>query len=455
MPVRGGSIDELRALLNVRVDADFVMIVAWLVAALRDAGPYPVLVLSGEQGSAKSTFAKILRALVDPNAAPVRALPRDERDLSIAANNAHVLAFDNISSLPAWMSDAFCRLATGGGFATRQLFSDASETLFDGVRPIVVNGIEDFVSRPDLADRALFVTLEPIPEERRRPEAEIWSAFEAARPRIFGVLLDAVAEGLRRLPETHLAKLPRMADFALWFSACETAFWPAGTFMSAYAGNRDDAVGTVVQADAVAAAIVSLMEAMQTAWNGTASELLRALALVTDERVVASKSWPESPQALSGRLRRAATFLRKVGIVVNFEREGREGTRVVRITRTDDVDDADDGSDNIVSVRALNHKEKTDADDADAELHTEEGMKLSRGRVIPKEADRGGKTASASSASSAAEAKSCPVNDLAGHSMPTHRDHADDDTVRSDGVTETSTDGPRAGSPGYGRDPGR
>ncbi len=99
------------------------------------------------------------------------------------------------------------------------------------------------MTRPDLADRAIFLTLEPIPEERRRPEAELWAAFEAERPGILGALLDAVVQGLRRLPETRLDKLPRMADFALWATACETALWPAGTFWSAYCGNRDEAGG--------------------------------------------------------------------------------------------------------------------------------------------------------------------------------------------------------------------
>ena len=226
-PGRGGSVATLRSFLNVQTDADFVLVVAWALACLRNRGPYPVIVLSGEQGSAKSTFSAVLRALLDPNTAPLRALPREDRDLFIAASNGHVLAFDNVSGLPAWLSDTLCRLATGGGFAVRQLYSDNDEVLFDASRPVILNGIEDIVSRPDLADRALFLTLEPIPEERRRPEAELWDAFDAERPRLLGALLDAVVEGLRRLPETRLERLPRMADFALWATACETALWPS------------------------------------------------------------------------------------------------------------------------------------------------------------------------------------------------------------------------------------
>jgi hypothetical protein len=206
MPVPGGSIELLRSFLNVQTDTDFVLVVAWALACLRNRGPYPVIVLSGEQGSAKSTFSAILRALLDPNTAPLRALPREDRDLFIAASNGHVLAFDNVSGLPPWISDTLCRLATGGGFALRQLYSDQEEVLFDAARPVILNGIEEIVTRPDLADRAVFLTLEPIQEERRRPEAELWAAFEAVRPQLLGALLDAVVVGLRRLPETRLEK---------------------------------------------------------------------------------------------------------------------------------------------------------------------------------------------------------------------------------------------------------
>jgi hypothetical protein len=109
---------------------DFVLVVAWLLAALRPGGPYPLLAISGEQGSAKTVLSKMLKALIDPNVAPVRALPREERELMIAANNGHLLAFDNVSNLPTWLSDGLCRLASGGSFAVRQLYTDDEEVLF-------------------------------------------------------------------------------------------------------------------------------------------------------------------------------------------------------------------------------------------------------------------------------------------------------------------------------------
>ncbi len=331
IPTRGGSIETLRAFLNVQTDRDFTLVVAWALAVLRDRGPYPVLVLSGEQGSAKSTFSAILRSLLDPNTAPLRALPRENRDLFIAATNGHVLAFDNVSGLASWISDTLCRLATGGGFAVRQLYTDQDEVLFDATRPVILNGIEDIVTRPDLADRAIFLTLEPIPEEHRRAEQELWAAFEEARPQLLGTLLDTVCHGLKQLPNTHLDGLPRMADFALWATACETALWPAGTFRDAYAGNRDEAVDSVIEADPVGSAIRSMMT-MLPVWTGTASDLLVALDDEVGDKLTKTETWPATPRALSGRLRRAATFLRQVGIDIEFDRAGRARTRTIQIT---------------------------------------------------------------------------------------------------------------------------
>src|SRR5262249_3958029 len=159
------------------------------------------------------------------------------------------------SGLPAWLSDALCRVATGGSFAVRQLYTDNEEILFNATRPTLLNRIEDVIGWSDLADRTIFLTLGPIGEEQRRSEAELWREFEAARPQILGALLDATAHGLRVLSGVRLDRLPRMADFALWATACETALWPAGTFSRAYARNRITAIQDVVDADPIAACV--------------------------------------------------------------------------------------------------------------------------------------------------------------------------------------------------------
>ena len=331
IPQRGGSIEALAAFLNLPAPDEFVLVIAWLLAALQRGGPYPLLVIAGEQGSAKTALTKILRALIDPNAAPTRALPREERDLMIAANNGHILAFDNLSGLPAWLSDALCRLASGGSFATRQLYTDCDEVLFQAARPAILNGIEDIVCRSDLADRAIFLTLEPIADARRRTERQLWREFEAMRPRILGALLDAAVHGLQRLSRVRLERSPRLADFALWATACETAFWPAGTFLRVYNANRRAAIEGVIEADPVAAFVREIM-AVRGTWAGRASDLLRVRMAAGEDVLDGTTGWPKNPRALAGRLRRCQTFLRTVGINIAFTREGRTGSRIIRMT---------------------------------------------------------------------------------------------------------------------------
>jgi hypothetical protein len=333
VPEKGGSIDVVRRLMNVR-NEEFVLVVTWLMAALRDCGPYPLLVVSGEQGSAKSGLVKLAKMIIDPAKAPLRSLPHSDRDLFIAANNNHVLAFDNVSSLPNWMSDTLCRLATGGGYAVRQLYTDGEEAVFDAACPMMLNGIEDMVTRPDLADRAILLTLKTIPEHMRRVEKDVSEEFEREKASILGALLTGVAEGLRNLPSVRLEKSPRMADFAVWGSACETAFWPSGTFMNAYRNNLATAVDNVIDADPIASAVRSLM-LNKTKWTGTATRLLDDLNLIASvERF--NKDWPKNGQALSGRLRRGMTFLRKVGINIEFGRDtGHARDRLITLSLAD------------------------------------------------------------------------------------------------------------------------
>jgi hypothetical protein len=331
IPERGGSMETLASFLNLPDRDDQVLVVSWLLGALQHPGPFPVLAIAGEQGSAKSVLSKILRAVIDPNVAPVRALPREERELMIAANNGHVLAFDNVSSLPLWLSDALCRLASGGSFALRQLYTDADEVLFQAARPIILNGIEDVISRQDLADRAIFLTMGSLRDEQRRPEAEIWREFALARPRILGVLLDAVAHGLRMRDRVQFVRLPRMADFAKWAGACETALWSPGTFLRAYDANRRRAVEDAVEADPLASCVLRMM-AKQPRWEGTATELLNATAAGEGHLTGRIADWPKNPRALAGRLRRSQAFLRALGIETAFKREGREGDRIIKIT---------------------------------------------------------------------------------------------------------------------------
>jgi hypothetical protein len=330
-PVRGGDINELRGFLNLPSDESWILFVTALLQALLSRGPYPVLGFHGEAGSAKSTGSRVFRMMVDPNTSPARAMPRDIRDLSIAANNSAVLIFDNLSYLSSWFSDALCRLSTGGGFTTRQLYTDGNEVLFDGQRPIILNGVEELASRTDLVDRSIILELSVI--ERYTQEREFWKRFEQAHPRLLGALLDVVVDALGKLPEVRLRETPRMADFATFATAAESALgFPKGAFMKAYSRNRLDANAVALEASPIASVVCDLAE--KTRWEGTAKDLLGKLSEMTEEEVRKSRSWPKNPRMLSGMLRRLATALRRAGVEVQFSRENNSvRTRKITIRR--------------------------------------------------------------------------------------------------------------------------
>jgi hypothetical protein len=333
VPEHGGNLLALRELVNLVDDGDWVLVLAWLVAALRPTGPYPILLVHGEQGTCKSTLVRILRRFVDPNKADLRAEPRNTRDLAIAANNGWIMAFDNLSSIEPWLSDALCRLSTGGGFATRQLYTNNEEAIFDSKRPVVLTGIEEIATRGDLIDRCISLELQPIAEAGRKTESEIWAALNASAGRIFGALLDAVAHALRAHRDLRLPVLPRMADFAIWATAAEAGLGlPTGAVMDAYQGNRAAANQTAVESSEIATLIMALV-GQRGEWSGTAKDLLQAVKGLADDWTTRAKAWPRTARGMAGALRRVAPNLRKAGMRIEFSRgAGHDRPRVITMS---------------------------------------------------------------------------------------------------------------------------
>jgi hypothetical protein len=258
----------------------------------------------------------------------------------IAALNSWVLAFDNMSEIKQSLSDAMCRLATGGGFACRKLYTDIDETLIDAMRPQMTDGIEEYASKQDYLDRSLLVMPQPIPESQRKPEAELWAEFARVHPRILGALLDAVVCALRRRSAITFERLPRMADFAIWVTAAEEALgWPQGTFLAAYTENRAQADMVALQASVIAGPVWLFAHhhwlLRQKPWVGTATKLLAELEKGVDETTQAQRSrngWPRAPHILSGALKRIAPSLRKCGLDVTFDHT--KTSRLITLTYT-------------------------------------------------------------------------------------------------------------------------
>ncbi|MBK6770512.1 MAG: hypothetical protein IPG72_16150 [Ardenticatenales bacterium] len=339
-PLRGGNVDELWGFLNV-AEADRPLVLGWIVFANRPTGPYPVLIFSGEQGSGKSTASRVVRALLDPNMAPIRAEPRDHRDLVIAAANSWALAFDNLSGVHPWLSDALCRLATGGGYATRTNYTNTDETIINVQRPVILNGISDLATRSDLLDRAILINLPRITETSRETESVFWQRFQERLPYILGALLDAFSTALRRMPEVRLPSRPRMADFAEFATAAEPGLGLAdGAFIAAYEGNRMVAHETALDGSPVAQVLLAYLDAVgPTGIDAEPGHLLNALDA---RRGIgrAPQGWQSSPRGRSGILSRLAPNFRAIGIEVAVGEAARRthgGRRRILVNRIVDA----------------------------------------------------------------------------------------------------------------------
>ncbi len=329
-PVTGGSLELLRSFINLHNDDDYTILISYLLYSFSPKGPYPVLIIQGEQGSAKSTFGKLLRSLIDPSSAPLRATPKGERDLMIAAQNGWLLSYDNLSHLPSWLSDALCRLSTGSGFSTRELYTNSDETIFHASRPVCLNGITEFAIRDDLLDRSLILKLPPIPEDKRRSEQQLWQEFEKNQQMILGAILDGLAGVIKNMPQVKLESHPRMADFARFSVAVEMELgWTEGRFIKAYENNRISGIVMAVEADPVAQTIRNWDS--EYPWEGTATDLYKELKERADDVISSSKAWPETPNALGNKLRRIQPSLRKLGIEISFDRQGHSSTRTITI----------------------------------------------------------------------------------------------------------------------------
>jgi hypothetical protein len=309
------SLDPLFDLLHVDNGETRLLVTSWLVNALFPSSSFPTLSATGEQGSGKSTFCRALQRLVDPHQVEGRSPPRNEEDIAVAAQHAHVLVYENLSSISQQLSDAFCRVATGAGFAARKLYTNDEERQLAFCRPLIINGIGDLATRSDLADRLVNVQLEPIPRQRRQTEGSLWRAYEAMQPRLFGALLSLVAK-VTGIADQDL-QLERMAEYSQIGAKVAIALGLGPeAFTHAYRSNRDGSSLGALDSSSVGPVLLRLVRSGEV--RCPIGGLLRQLLQNADEYERRHPEWPRTPRGLGDELRRLSPNLARIGVNVQF-----------------------------------------------------------------------------------------------------------------------------------------
>lgn len=335
-PSKNGNIQALRQFVNINSDEDWVLFLAFAISAFIPTFPQPVLVLTGSQGAGKTTPMRMLKKLIDPSVLPSNGSPSDQEEMSRMASRHLVLFFDNLSNLPNKVSDILCKIVTGDGFSRRTKFTDEDETIFVSKRAIMMNGINSFITRADLLDRAIILEVQRIPEDKRLPEDKLWEKFETERPKILGGIFDILSRAMSLYGSCVPSKLPRMADFAKWGIAINEAMkqiykgWSVD-FMKAYDKNIDRQNDEAIQSNPVAIAAKMLIE-NKIVWEGTATDFFDTFYSSTQpEKSYLTRHimWPRDPSGIGRALVRAETNLKRAGISISHYRK--DNQRIIQI----------------------------------------------------------------------------------------------------------------------------
>ena len=300
-PVGGCDLDDtLFSLLNISKENRPLMKAVLVHYLWPDIG-HVIARLTGRDGTAKTWATRILRSLIDPSAAPTRAVPRDETDWIIAVNAALIAAIDNVSSIPDWLSDAMCRASTGEGLMRRKLYSDQDVSILSARRIVILNGIDATIRRADFARRIADFELEQI--KKIKSDSEVGAEWEKVHPHALGALLDLTVSALQRLPGTILAgpeESLTMGDFA----RIAKAVGEPG--LKLYISRLGTAAADVVEADPFARALITFVGSQRDGrWEGLASELVAAVP--GPEPL--PKGWPRDPTRFGVWVKRLARVL--------------------------------------------------------------------------------------------------------------------------------------------------
>jgi ABC-type cobalamin/Fe3+-siderophores transport system ATPase subunit len=324
-PAIKGNLSLLnRYLVNVH-PADRILLICYICYTLSHpktaTTKFLVLIVSGSEGSGKSTLCRLILDLIDPSIDKIHALPESKRELGIVAINNHLAVFDNNRVITPKLSDLICQCATGGVMVFRMLYEDAEQVVINLHLAPVFNGIGNLVLQPDLAQRSLVIPLDEMAAANRQSDQELTKNLEADLPQIQMGIFELIAQIFVHLPNIKLENPQRMVGYQEYLAAMEIVNEvPFGVYQGAYVANLQQGQLDTLMENLLAATIVEFADALHQTWEGTPTELLRELERIVPVSDRRSTDWPQNAIALGKRIGPLQTSLKAQGIIIRQTR---------------------------------------------------------------------------------------------------------------------------------------
>lgn len=325
------ALEKLCDLLRIKKSDRFIFKIH-LISMFIEKYPMPIMVITGEYGSIKTTITKTIKKIIDPSNQLSLNISKSIDDLVLQLYHRYVAAYDNVSSFSQEVSDTFCRAITGDGNSKRALYKDTDEIILNYTRKIVLNGIAPTIDNTDFISRAIFYETNPINEEERLTLEEFNQEIDKLLPFLLGQICNILSYALRNygMVKQQIKFKPRMSDFAVWG---ETISQGLGNkpmeFIEKYKDRLEQLSLEAINNFPLFGLVQKIME-NQTPYEDTVSKFHRLLVAQAENEGIDIKSkynkFPKAPNKIKYQVQSLRNSFKTVGIDISiYQYNGREG----------------------------------------------------------------------------------------------------------------------------------
>ena len=275
----------------------------------------PILLLTGDHGTAKTTALSQIQQLVDPRTVNCISLPSTKDDLAVSLYNSDFLTLDNISAISTDYSNLLCQAITGGSYTKRVLYTTCKMVSLPLKTNLAFTSITNPFEKSDLAERTDIIPMKPILSYVSENDRD--DLFKANKAKLLGSIFDTLRVGLpmyHEMKQELQGNLPRMADYVIYGAAFTKAMGISpDKFLDAYKSMTHEIVSECADDFTL---LVSRFAKQNNGWEGTATELDQNLkALASMEHPYSIRSASSLSRNLSGHI----SDLKCLGVTVDIK----------------------------------------------------------------------------------------------------------------------------------------